>query len=119
MQKIVSFLLVSAAVLLFSCGNKRFASVESSSPNGKVTVIVEGRRSIPFDPFKTEIRVKEGGSKEGKLVFEVMANDLNGENVKFNWQGDTACTITIEESDKHARSFRLTANENEVQLEEI
>jgi hypothetical protein len=80
---------------------------------------VEGKRSNVFDPFKTKISVTAYGFKEGKLLFEIMAGDLNNENVKFIWEDDNHCLITIEERDKHVRSFRLLASENQVQLAEI
>jgi hypothetical protein len=113
------FVLFLIAVSISSCNDKTSATVESTSSNGKVKVKVEGKRSNVFDAFKTEITVSAYNFKNGKLIFEIMAGDLNKENVKFNWQDDNNCLITIEERDKHVRSFQLIANETQIQLAEI
>ncbi len=119
MKPFLPIIVISIALVLFSCSSKRTAQIESTSANGKVKVKIEGKRSIPFDPFKTEITVKAYNFKEGKLLFEITASDLNEQNVKFNWEDETNCVITIEESDKHIRSFKLIANESQMQLAEI
>ena len=119
MKNLFALLFFAFTIAISSCGSKTSATIESTSANGKVKVTVEGTRSISFDPFKTKITVKAYEFKEGKLMFEIMAGDLNKQNVKFNWQDDNNCTITIEESDKNVRSFQLMADENQVQLAEI
>lgn len=119
MKNLFIIIAAFAFVSMTSCNGKTSAVIESKSPNEKVKVRVEGTRGIPFDPFKTVISVKAYEFKEGKLTFEIMASDLNSENVKFDWVDDSNCTISIEESDKNVRSFQLIANENQVQLAEI
>jgi hypothetical protein len=117
MKYLFPFLLV--LITLSSCNDKTSALVENTSPNGEVKVKVEGKRSNVFDAFKTEISVSAYDFKEGKLIFEIMAGDLTAENVKFIWEDDNNCLITIEERDKNLRSFKLIANEVQVQLAEI
>ena len=119
MKPFLPIIIISIAVVLFSCSGKKTAEIESTSANGEVKVKIEGKRSVPFDPFKTEITVKAYNFKEGKLLFEITASDLNEQNVKFNWEEETNCVITIEESDKRVRTFKLIANENQMQLAEI
>jgi hypothetical protein len=119
MKYSVPVLLIIIALTTFSCNDKTSASIENTSPNGQVKVKVQGQRSNVLDAFKTEISVTAYDFKEGKLIFNIMAGDLNAENVKFNWQDDNNCIITIEERDKHVRSFKLIANEMQVQLAEI
>ena len=119
MKTLLPFVLMFILFAVSSCNSKTAAAVESASPNGKVKVRVEGKRGLPLDPFKTEISVKAYEFKEGKLMFEIMAGDLNQENVKFDWEDDNNCAISIEESDKNVRSFKLIADENQVQLAEI
>lgn len=69
--------------------------------------------------LKLKCRVKAYDFKEGKLIFEIVADDLNNENVQFKWTDDNNCIITIEERDKHVRSFQLIASDSQVQLAEI
>lgn len=115
------FALIALVIIttLSSCNGKTSALVENTSANGQVKVKITGSRSSALDPFKTVITVKAYDFKEGTLMFDIMAADLNAENVKFNWQDDSNCTITIEEQDKHVRSFQLIASNNQVQLGEI
>ncbi|MES2619410.1 MAG: hypothetical protein V4615_01050 [Bacteroidota bacterium] len=119
MKDLISFLLVSIAIFLVSCNSNTSAVIENISSDGKVKIKVEGKRGLPLDPYKTEISVKAYDFKEGKLMFEIMAGDLNNESVKFTWEDNSNCIISIEESDKHVRSFKLFADENQVQLAEI
>ncbi|MBP6732791.1 MAG: hypothetical protein KA149_12070 [Chitinophagales bacterium] len=112
-------ILLALTFSLAACNGKTEAMLENTSANGKVKVKLTAKRSSALDPFKAEITVKAYDFKEGKLLFEIMAADLNNENVKFNWKDDNNCLITIEESDKHVRSFQLLASENQVQLAEI
>jgi hypothetical protein len=113
------YLLPIIIVALGGCNGKTSATLNSTSGNGKVKVTITGTRGNVFDPFKTEIAVKAYDFKEGKLSFEIMADDLNDKNVKFAWTDDNNCVISIEENDKHVRSFQLIASESQVQLAEI
>jgi len=119
MKNILSILFLTTIITLSSCSGKTSALIENTSANGKVKVKISATRSSALDPFKTEITVKAYDFKEGKLLLEIIAGDLNSENVKFNWTDDSNCVITIEETDKHIRSFQLIASESQVQLAEI
>ena len=119
MKNAFSFWVICILVAFPSCNSTTFATIESTSPNGKVKVKVDGKREIPFDPIKTEISVKAYDFKEGKLKFEIMADDLSKDKVKFEWEDDNNCIISIEGSDKNIRSFKLIADESQVQLAEI
>jgi hypothetical protein len=119
MHKLLSLLLLSVVVFFSSCTGKTLAFVENTSANGKVKIKISAKRDTSLDPFKTEITVKAYDFKEGKLLLEVIASDLNNENVKFNWTDENDCLITIEETDKHLRSFQLIASPSQFQLAEI
>ena len=119
MHKILTILLLSVILFFSSCNGKTSALVENTSANGKVKIKISAKRNSSLDPFKTEITVKAYDFKEGKLLLEVVAADLNNENVKFNWTDENNCHITIEETDKHVRSFQLMASPSQFQLGEI
>lgn len=106
-------------LLLASCGGKTEAVVNHTSPNGKVNITVTGKRSNTIEAFRTEIAVKAYELSEGKLMFEIYADDLNTENVMFTWSDDTHCTISIEQRDGATRNFALQATANSVQLAEV
>lgn len=119
MHKLFSLLLMAVILFLSSCNGKTAALIENTSANGKVKIKISANRDTSLDPFKTEITVKAYDFKEGKLLLEVIASDLNNENVKFNWTDENNCLITIEETDKHVRSFQLIASPSQFQLAEI
>ncbi len=119
MKNLFYCIITLTVVSLVSCNGTTSAAIESKSANGKVSVKISASRSNLLDPFKTEIAVKAYEFKEGKLLMEIMADDLNNENVKFRWLDDNNCLITIEERDKHVRSFQLIASDTQVQLAEI
>ncbi len=119
MRKLFSLLLMSVMMCFSSCNGKTTALIENTFANGKVKIKISATRDTSLDPFKTEITVKAYDFKEGKLLLEVIASDLNNENVKFNWTDENNCLITIEETDKHVRSFQLIASPSQFQLAEI
>lgn len=111
-------LYLTTFLLLTACGGKTEAVVNHTSPNGKVSITVAGKRSNTIEAFRTEIAVRAYELSEGKLMFEIYADDLNAENVKFGWSDDTHCTISIEQRDGATRNFALQATANSVQLAE-
>lgn len=119
MKNLFTVFILISSITLWSCNGKTSANLESASANGKVKVKIEAHRGNVFDAFKTEMSVKAYDFKEGKLIFEIVADDLNNENVQFKWTEDNNCIITIEERDKHVRSFQLIASDSQVQLAEI
>lgn len=119
MQKLFTSVILLSILVLASCNGKTSAALENTSPNGKAVIKITASRSNVFDAFKTEMTVKAYDFKEGKLLMEITADDLNNENVKFRWLDDNNCIITIEERDKHVRSFQLIASDTQVQLAEI
>ncbi|HLP51007.1 MAG TPA: hypothetical protein VK154_09010 [Chitinophagales bacterium] len=119
MKNFFPLLAIVVMVFISSCNGKTSAALENTSPNGQVHIKLTASRSSALDAFKTEMTVKAYDFKEGKLLFEVMAGDLTNENVKFDWKDDNNCIITIEEQDKHLRTFQLIASNNQVQLGEI
>jgi hypothetical protein len=111
------FLLV--LFVLSACNGKKAALVINNSPNGKVSIAVTGNRATTVDAWKVTIAVKASTFKEGKLSFEIYADDLNEKNVKFNWQDDKNCIITIEQREDKPRTFQLIADGTQLQLGEI
>jgi hypothetical protein len=107
------------AITLFSCNGTTSAHLTETSENGKVKIDITASRSNVLDPFKVNLSVKAYDFKEGKLAFEIMADDLNEKNVQFKWQDQNNCLIIIEERDNRERTFQLIASENQVQLGEI
>ena len=119
MKNFLSLFFIATLISLTSCNGKTSAMLENTSANGKVKIKITAKREGALDPFKTEITVKAYDFKEGKLLLEIIADDLNNQNVKFDWKDENNCLITIEENDKHIRSFQLIASESQVQLAEI
>jgi len=117
MKKLMLFF--SIACLLFSCNGTTSAHLTDTSANGKVIIDLQASRTNVLDAFKVNLAVKAYDFNEGKLMFEIMADDLTDKNVQFKWQDDSNCLILIEERGGRTRTFQLVASENQVQLGEI
>jgi hypothetical protein len=113
--------LFAIILLMFaaSCGNTGKVTIENTSANQQVKVVLNAERLSALDPYKVNLNVKAYDFKEGQLQFEIMASSLDTSNVKFNWTDDNNCLITITERDGKPRSFQLIADANQVQLAEI
>ena len=117
--KLVSAIFLFIVLLLSSCNGKTTANVVNTSPNQKVITNVSATRSTSVDPWKVVLKVKAYTFKEGKLEFEIYANDITDQNVKFNWQDDKNCIITFEQREDKPRTFQLIADGGQLQLGEI
>ncbi|HWB63454.1 MAG TPA: hypothetical protein VG603_08090, partial [Chitinophagales bacterium] len=87
--------------------------------NQKVHITITGTRPTAVDAWKVLIAVKAYDFKEGRLQFEIYADDLTEQNVKFDWKDDRHCLITITQREGKPRSFQLIADSQQVQLGEI
>jgi hypothetical protein len=113
-------LLSLTCILLFaSCNGKKEATVNNISPDKHVHITVSGTRPSALDAWKVNIAVKAYDFKEGKLEFEIYADDLSDANVKFDWNDERNCIISITQRDGEQRRFHLIADANHVQLAEI
>jgi hypothetical protein len=93
--------------------------IANNSPEKHVKVELIGKKVMMGDPWKCELKVKAYDFKEGSLIFEVYADDLNDTNIKFDWADENKCTITIIQNDDEKRVFQLIANQNQVQVAEV
>lgn len=108
-----------ALFLLIGCGGKTSAVLEETHADGKVKITVTGERALPLDPWKVDLAVKAYNHKEGKLTFEITADDLNSESVNFKWLNDTNCHIVFTQRDNTVRTFQLLVSAEQLQLAEI
>jgi hypothetical protein len=114
MKTIYAMLLL---VFLASCGQKK-TTIENTSPNDKVKVTLNAEKS-GISPWQCELKVKAYSFKEGALKFEIYAEELNKTTVRFDWQDNNNCVISITETDGKMRNFQLLASPNQVQMAEI
>lgn len=118
-ERITSVLLGFIVIGFSSCNQKKVSTVVNQSPDKNVIVIINASRPSAVDAWKVVINVKAYSFKEGKLFFEVYDDDLTDQNIKFEWQDNNNCLITVPERDDKPRKFRLMANKDQVQLAEI
>jgi hypothetical protein len=52
------------------------------------------------EPWECQLKVKAYSFEEGLLKFEISADELNKENVHFNWEPNGNCKIEITQRDK-------------------
>lgn len=116
-DKLVIFF--SVTFLLLACGGKTNTTLQHISPNGKVKVNIEGKRTSSVEAWKVDMNVKAYGFEEGKLSFEIYADDISDENVSFEWEDEFHCKIIIRQSDGEERTFQLIASPKQLQLAEI
>jgi hypothetical protein len=119
MKPVIAIFFTIIALMLASCGGKTSASLSATSSNQKVKVSISGSRSNTVDPFKVILTVKAYDFKDGRLEFEIYADDLNDQNVKFNWQDDRNCLITFKQQDGVERKFQVIADDTQVQVAEV
>jgi hypothetical protein len=112
---------ITIAIILFSssCNSKTAGTIVNQSPDKNVTVTINATRPTAVDAWNVVIKVKAYSFKEGKLAFEVYADDLNDQNVKFDWSDNNNCVITVPVRDDKPRRFQLIANQDQVQVAEI
>ena len=113
---IFSIVLLAA---IASCGKTGTVNIQSTSANGKVKIELSAERKLPLDPYTVDLKVKAYNQEEGKLRFEIGADELSPSNVNFKWDESKHCIITITERDNHIRTFELLASENQLQLAEV
>jgi hypothetical protein len=108
-------------LLLFisSCKLNEEKIIANNSPDNHVKIELIGKKQMMGDPWKCELKVKAYDFQEGALIFEIYADDLNDKNVKFDWEDEEHCIISITQSDTEVRHFQLIANKNQVQLAEV
>ncbi len=113
--------IISVLFILFlsSCNQKTAGTIVNQSPDKNVTVTINATRPTAVDAWNVVIKVKAYSFKEGKLAFEVYADDLNDQNVKFDWSDNSNCVITVPVRDDKPRRFQLIANQDQVQVAEI
>lgn len=106
-------------LFLAACNGKTEALLEHTHDNGKVKVTIKGKRVSSVEPWKVDMAVKAYNFKEGNLIFEIYAEDLNSENVSFTWADDSRCDIVFTQQDGAKRTFRLLASPQQMQMAEI
>lgn len=107
-------------ILAFSsCNSKTAGNIVNQSPDKNVTVTIVAKRPTVVDAWTVTIKVKAYSFDEGKLTFEVYDDDINAQNVKFDWQDNNNCIITVPQRDDKDRRFQLIANKDQVQVAEI
>ena len=116
-MKTVNLFFIILLFGFYGCG-KTSATIEHTSPNGKVKLTVVGNRSTSLDSWQVELKVKAYEFKEDQLSFEIYATDLNKETVLFNWIDEQHCTIIFKQTDNTDRKFSLTVSSENLELKE-
>ncbi|MBS1619858.1 MAG: hypothetical protein JST76_15165 [Bacteroidetes bacterium] len=101
---------------LASCGQPKDVKMVKSSPDGKVTLTITGRKASALDPFQVSMSVRAGDIPEGSLTFEIAADDLNDSNVRLDWSDPQHAVITFTQRDGEPRIFTLAVSETSVLL---
>ncbi len=119
MKTLQSFPAILLFLVLAACNGKTDALLEHTHADGKVKVAVKGERLTSVEPWKVNLSVKAYNFKEGSLIFEIYADDLNNETVAFTWADDTHCDIIFTQQDGVERTFRLIASPEQMQIAEV
>lgn len=118
-MKKYTYIVLVTTFLLAACSGKTKTSLKHLSPNGKVSINIEGHRAASIESWKVDMKVKAYDFKEGKLTFEIYAEDLTDKNVSFDWKDDKNCIISLKEQDGKDRKFQLIASPEQLQMGEI
>jgi hypothetical protein len=115
----MKYITILLLVAMSACNSNQSKTIEEYSPNKKVHVTLSATKTMIGEPWECQLKVKAYSFEEGLLKFEISADELNGENVHFNWEPNGNCKIEITQRDKDIRIFQLIANEQELQLAEV
>jgi hypothetical protein len=118
-MKTLRYFSILFLLFLAACNGKTSALLEETHDNGKVKITVKGERLTSVEPWKVNLTVKAYNFKEGSLIFEIYAEDLNAETVSFNWLDETNCQIIFTQQDGVKRTFHLIASPNQMQMAEV
>jgi hypothetical protein len=114
----LTVLILWAAIACTSCNRRTSARLENTSPNQKVHTVITATRASAVDPWIVVLNVKAYDFQKGDLKFEIYADELNDQSVKFNWKDDQTCLITFTERDDK-KVFQLLVNARQLQLGQI
>lgn len=115
----MKYITILLLVAMSACNSNQSKTIEEYSPNKKVHVTLSATKTMIGEPWECQLKVKAYSFEEGLLKFEISADELNSENVHFNWEDNGNCKIEIIQRDKDVRLFQLIANEQELQLAEV
>jgi hypothetical protein len=104
-------------MILAGCGSKNSTEMSSPSPDGKVTIFVNGTKPSFGDPWQAKIKIKTP-SNEKEVVTEIFAGELNKETVKFTWEDTDRCTIVFFQQDNTERKMVVQADSTQINLHE-
>jgi ABC-type oligopeptide transport system substrate-binding subunit len=112
-----SLWLLLPIMILASCGSKTSTEMSSSSPDGKVTIFVNGTKPSFGDPWQAKIKIKTS-TDEKEVITEIFAGELNNENVKFSWETNDRCRIVFSQQDDTERKMVIQADSTQINLHE-
>ncbi len=118
-MKNIYIFLVIGLLALGSCGGKTNALYSNVYSKGKVKITITGKRATSIEAWKVEMKVKAYDFKEGKLAFEIYADDLNAETVSITWKDKHHAEIQFKLQDHTTRKFELIASPEQLQMGEI
>jgi len=91
--------------LLSSCETKK-SEIQSVSPDGMASITVSGTKSF-MEPWKLVIEIK-AGEKSNKMETELYADEINKNNILFNWTDNKTCVLTLVHQDGESRMVEIT-----------
>lgn len=115
----MKYITIVLLIALSACKLNQSKTIEEDSPNKEVHITLSATKTMIGEPWECQLKVKAYSFEEGVLKFEISADELSSENVHFNWEPNGNCKIEIVQRDKDIRTFKLIANEQELQLAEV
>lgn len=104
-MKVISIAVI-ISFMLSSCNEKK-ASVESTSPDNRIKLTVNGVKSDFLSPWTINL-IAQGKGLKGNVSFDFFGGDLSDKTISFVWDKEDNCTITFTQKDNTQRVFLFT-----------
>ncbi len=129
MQGTSRFWIICLWVGLVACGGSQ-GELRSTSPDGQLTAIVTGRRSVPLDPWEVRLRLvlndaevpPESGEEVNisrQLDFKLYVAGLDERTVVFDWPQPDAGMVTFRLTDGSERRMAFSTDGRTIRVSEL
>jgi outer membrane biogenesis lipoprotein LolB len=85
-------------VLLTSCTKEVSKKIESYSADKEMNISIQGKRVNALDSWMLDIEMTYKG-ETSRVYQEFYADDINKQNVKFEWKNNRKCMIEFTQRD--------------------
>lgn len=111
-----NIVLIALSLFVVACFKPKEAAVSHQYHDGKVQINVTAIKDELVGPWKVTMKFKVYNFDESKMEVLVYSDEISDKTVSFNWENETTCIISFQQSDGKPRAFKLTAAPNNLEV---